>query len=228
MNKTLHVTQVVANAAVMCALLAAGNANAAGDPQSADDSVFASIGIGGLNLGYGKRFNNQWGGRVMLNSGIKSDNKNETIHGNRYEFDYKSSAGLSVLGDFYPINDSGFRVSGGLQFARHKLELEGKASSYTLNGNSYSAADVGKLSGEAKFWSVAPYLGVGWESKPSAGGWRFVSDLGVRYLGKASSKLDASNANTNAALRRDLAAERQHLEKRAAELVASVGVSYSF
>jgi len=228
MKNTPFVTQAVASAAVVCAMLAAGNASAAGDPQTASDSVFASVGIGGLNLGYGKRVNNQWGGRVMLNSGIKYDNDNESIHGNHYDFDYKSGTGLSVLADFYPINDSGFRVSGGLQFARHKYELAGKASSYTFNGHSYSAADVGKLTGEAKYKSVAPYLGIGWESKPSATGWRFVSDLGARFIGKSSSRLDSSNASTNAALRQDLATEQSHLKKNGAEIVVSVGVSYSF
>jgi hypothetical protein len=215
---------------ITCTLLAFSSAHAAEPANSAGDSVFASIGIGGLDLGYGKRFNNRWGGRVMLNSGIKGDADNVKIHGNRYDAEYKKGPGVGILADLYPINDSGFRVSGGLYIANHKAELDGRGStaSYNFNGHSYSSAQVGRLTGETKFQSVAPYLGIGWESGPSKSGWRFVSDLGVKYIGKSSSKLDASGAASNAALRQDIAAERKHLKEDVAELIATVGVSYSF
>lgn len=195
--------------------------------KNADETVFATIGSG-ITLGYGKRFNERWGGRAMLNSGFKADLDDQKIHGNRYDAELKSGPGLGVLADLYPIDGSGFRVSGGLFVARHKAEYDGSGRQYTFNGHSYSTAQVGRLEGETKYRSVAPYLGVGWESGAAASGWRFTSDLGVKYLGKSSSKLDASGAATNAALRQDLAVERKRLKDDAAELAVNIGVSYAF
>lgn len=195
--------------------------------KDSDETVFATIG-NGITLGYGKRFNDRWGGRAMLNSGIKADLDDRKIHGNRYDTEFKSGPGLGVLADLYPIDGSGFRVSGGLFAARHKADYDGSGSQYTFNGRSYSASQVGRLEGETKYRSVAPYLGIGWESKATASGWRFTSDLGVKYLGKSSSKLDASGAATNAALRQDLAVERKRLKDDAAQLVVNIGVSYAF
>ena len=207
----------------------AGSAHAAPLADSRDDSVFASIGVSGVDLGYAKRFNSSWGGRVLLNSGINAEAKNVKVNGNRYDAKADMGVGAGVIADFYPIHDSGFRLSGGLYFARQKAELDGRSdTSYTFNGHSYSEAQVGRLSGETKYRSVAPYVGVGWESKPSSGGWRFVCDLGVKYLGATSSKLDASGAASNAALRADIAAERKRLKDNGLGLVASIGASYSF
>lgn len=210
-------------------VLTSGYAQAAGSLDAPKDSAFAAIGLGGLDFGYAKRFNPSWGGRVLLNSGIKADADNVKIHGNRYDAAFKTSPGIGVLADFYPINDSGFRVSGGLYLAKQKYQLDGRSNtSYSINGHSYSSAQLGQFSGETRFRSLSPYIGVGWESKPSASGWRFVSDLGVKLLSTSSNRLDASGAASNAALRSDLAAEQKHLRGDGVELMASIGVSYAF
>ena len=192
-------------------------------------SAFATIGSDGLNFGYGKRFNSLWGGRIMLNSGVTVKDDDAEISGNHYDMKFKKSAGINILADLYPIQDSGFRISGGLSIADYKNELaSGKANSYSFNGHTYSAAQVGQLSGEQKFKSVAPYLGIGWESKPSDSGWRFVSDLGVAYLGKSGSKLEASRAASNSALQKDLSEEAKQLNKSSAMIVFNIGASYAF
>lgn len=213
--------------AVLGALMPAHKAQAQTTANTSDDTFFATLGTG-ASIGYGKRFNDRWGGRVMLNSGIKADLDDEKIHGNKYDAKFKSGPGIGVLADFYPISGSGFRVSGGTFVARHKTEYDGGANAYTFNGHSYSAAQVGQLEGETKYRSIAPYLGIGWESGTSSSGWRFTSDLGVKYLGKSSSKLEASGSATNAMLRQDLAVERKRFKDDAAELVVNVGVSYAF
>jgi len=210
-------------------VLIVGSANAAAPEAATGDSVFASVGTGGLDLGYAKRFNSTWGGRIMLNSGIRGDADNVEVHDNHYDLKLKNGAGVGVLADFYPIADSGFHVSGGIYVAKHKTELDGRSgSSYSLNGRTYTAAQLGRLSGERDYGSVAPYFGVGWESKPTNSGWRFVSDLGFKFLKSSSTKLDASGASSNAALRNDVEAERRHLDKNGIEVMASIGASYSF
>ena len=210
--------------------LVSNAAKAADTAPYPTDSVFSSIGTNGLNLGYGKRFNSSWGGRVMLNTGVTMEADNEKVHGNRYDIEFKSGVGANVLADFYPINDSGFRVSGGFNIASHKMELNGnkKNAAYTFNGHQYTSAQVGQLDGDATFQTVAPYVGIGWESSPFSSGWRFVSDLGVAYVGNSGSTLKASGAASNAVLRQDVSAESKHLRDDGAAIVASIGVSYSF
>ena len=221
--------RIISQGLIAATLLAAGMANAADALPSPKGNAFATIGSDGLNLGYGKRFNALWGGRVMLNSGITVKDDDAEISGNHYDMKFKKSAGINILADFYPIQDSGFRISGGLNIANYKNELaSGKASSYSFNGHTYSAAQVGQLSGEQKFKSVAPYIGIGWESRPSASGWRFESDLGVAYLGKSSSRLEASRSASNPALQQDVAAEAKQLNESGALVVFNIGASYAF
>lgn len=229
MKHSARSKRVFFQALTASAFLFAPFAGAAEPAAATGNSVVATIGSGGLNLGYGKRFSALWGGRVLLTSGVKFDDDDAKIHDNKYDAEFKAGPGLSVLADLYPIRDSGFRVSGGLTIANYKTELaNGKADSYSFNGHSYSAAQVGSLSGEVKYLSLAPYIGVGWESRPSAAGWRFVSDLGVAYLGKSSSKLEASGAASNAALQQDISAESSKLKESAVQLIANIGVSYAF
>ena len=129
------------------------------------------------------------------------------------------------------MRDSGIRNTGGLLIGKNSLEdmkAKPRNGNYVFNGNSYSAAAVGKTGGEADYNSVAPYLGVGWASPQLAGRWRLMADLGVKYVGEGDAKLTATGAANNAALRRDLAAEAKKFDDKAYSAVASVGVSMSF
>lgn len=229
MKHQARIKRIFSQGLIAATLLAAGMANAADPAVSLNGSAFATIGSDGLNLGYGKRFNALWGGRVMLNSGIAPHNDNAEISDNHYDAKFKKSAGVNILADLYPIEGSGFRVSGGLSIANYKNELaNGSAGSYSFNGHTYSAAQVGQLSGEQKYKSVAPYIGIGWESRSSESGWRFVSDLGVAYLGKSSSSLSASRGATNSILQQDVAAEAKQLNESTALIIFNVGASYAF
>ena len=214
-------------------LVLASTASAA--PQESDLSVYGKLGGLGASIGIGKAINEQFSIRAGI-AGGGSYKKDKNISGIDYEAKFKPGTSLEVLADWYPLESSGFRLTGGLLLGQQaKVELKGKQSgqgNYSINDRSYSAATVGDLRGTVKTNSVKPYLGIGWDSdRPGKRGWHFVSDAGVLFLGKGKTTLDAGGAANNAALRADLDAERSQLSskfKNNAALVLSVGASYSF
>jgi opacity protein-like surface antigen len=205
----------------------------ADDAQPAAQSVYTNTGAFGVGIGYARRLADHWIGRVQLDSGgLATATGHLDEGGTRYDSRLKTGAGLLALADFYPAVDSGWHVSGGLIVSRIRPSLTGKADSqgrYSLNGHSYSAAEVGTLNGRAKFNPVSPYLGGGWESSPiESKGWRFTSDVGLFYAGKSSTTLSASGAANNPALQADLKAQQSALDRQGFGLTVMIGVAHSF
>lgn len=114
---------------------------------------------------------------------------------NSDDVDYDAKVKLSnfaLLADWNVIG--GFRITAGLVPQNNKLEVTGKPSggSYTLNGTTYSAADIGTLSGTAKPGNrVAPYLGIGY-GIVAGRGVNIYADLGVQYQGSPKVNLSAN------------------------------------
>lgn len=220
---------------VITVLAAAGlQAAQAADFSSAEaQSVYGTLGLFGASIGYAHRFSDRWVSRLQLNTGSLGDATGHTdLSGNRYEVKQKAGAGISTFTDFYPCADSGWRLTGGFIVSQLKPEIKGQPNaqgSYSINDHSYSAAQVGTLSGRLKYNPVSVYLGGGWESAPiEKKGWRFVSDAGVFYAGKASATLTATGAASNPALQADLNAERAQLEKQGLGVMVQLGAAYSF
>jgi hypothetical protein len=69
-----------------------------------------------------------------------------------------------ILVDWYVRDASSFHLSTGLVYNGNKLEGRGtpRASRFTLNGNTYSVAQVGVLEAGVEYRKLAPYLGFGW------------------------------------------------------------------
>lgn len=154
----------------------------------------------------------------------------------RYDGKLKLS-NLSGLIDWSPVGP--FRITGGLIANDNKLNVTGLPSgnTFTINGTTYQASDVGNLSGTVKAANrVAPYLGVGYGNVARAGV-NFYFDLGVMYQGSPKATL---NANCGAALsaaqctqlQSDVAAEQQRLEDRLNKYrfypVANIGITIGF
>lgn len=222
-------------ALILSTLLTVSGAAIAAAPgkNGADASVHAGLGTFGVGIGYGQRFSDRFSGRIGLHSGSFGSIKDDgDIEGIRYDVKAKLSPGVSALADYFPIDGSGFRLSGGLVYSRFKSDLTGRPAAggtYNINGRTYTAAQVGKLQGKATYNAISPYLGIGWESKPAgAAGWRLVSDVGVFYLGKAKTSLSATGASANATLAQDVAAEREQLRKAGFGVAASIGAAYAF
>ena len=108
------------------------------------------------------------------------------------------------------------------------------AGSYDIGGTTYSAADVGNMSGKIDFNSLAPYAGMGWGNALGKDKrWGIVFDLGVVFQGSPNVDLTTNGllAN-NAGFLAKLAQEEQELKDELDEFdmypVVSLGITYKF
>jgi len=150
---------------------------------------------------------------------------------------------LDMLLDWYPMEGS-FRLTGGLILNGNKFSGTAQADgnlNYTINGNVYNAAQAGVISGSGDYRSVAPYLGIGWDtSHAKQKGWGFNGDIGVMFQGNSNITLTNSGCtlgivggvNLCQNLENDLAAERVTLEDKANKLryfpLLRAGLNYRF
>ncbi len=171
-------------------------------------------------------------------SGYNYDYSGSTSDVN-YDFKLKLQT-IDALLDWYPMNNSTFRLSAGLFHNGNKITATGKPGAlgtYTLNGDTYNTSEVGNIDGDIEFRSAAPYLGLGWGN--AAGkekGWGFTSDFGVIFQGTPSANLTSSGCTASVQLctqfYNDLNVENSNLESKTNNFkyypVLRVGVSYSF
>ena len=178
-------------AVVIAALLGAGSASAAGVGIRA-----GTTGIGGdiafdLVPTLSARVGYSW---LNFNASVDSTDTN-------YDGKTKLSNGNLFL-DWAPLGPL-FRVTGELILNSNKVDVTAQATggTYTLGGTTYSAADVGSLTGTVKSGnSAAPYLGIGY-GRVAGAGVNFYADLGVMFQGTPKATLTSTcGAATPAAL----------------------------
>ncbi|HEY7888277.1 MAG TPA: hypothetical protein VIC29_08640 [Steroidobacteraceae bacterium] len=101
---------------------------------------------------------------------------------------------VTGLLDWYVLG-GGFHLTAGVAGNGAKLDVVGEPSqgTYTIDGRTYSSAQVGSLSGELKFGnSVSPYLGFGWGNPAGENGRvHFLFDVGATYGGAPTVSLIA-------------------------------------
>ena len=136
--------------------------------------------------------------------------------------------------DWFPF-DNAFHMTGGLLVNQNELELTAKTTAnYEIGNTTYTAAEVGTLTGELDFNDVAPYIGIGWGNPfGKEGNWSFAIDLGVMFQGSADVDLSANGTLAgNAAFAANLAREEDNLEDEIDDYqyypVIALGVSYRF
>lgn len=142
---------------------------------------------------------------------------------------------LSALADYYPFHGS-FRLTGGLSYNGNKFDVTAVptgSQTYTINGNTYTAQNVGSMAGEVTWNKAAPYLGIGWGNPVGThSGLTFMTDLGVMYQGPAKVSLAATGAAANPALANDVETARQQAQNDLSKYrwypVLSLGLAYKF
>ena len=172
--------------------------------------------------------------------GINGYNYNYTGATSDVDYDFKLKLQtIDALLDWYPMSGS-FHLSAGLFHNGNKISSVGNPASdstYSINGHTYTTAEVGNIEGNIDFRSAAPYLGLGWGN--AAGkerGWGFTSDLGILFQGAPTSNLSSSgcvaSAQICAQLYNDLKLENFNLEQKTNNFkyypLVRIGVSYSF
>jgi hypothetical protein len=143
--------------------------------------------------------------------------------------------GVTALVDLYPSRRGSFHFTAGLLTTPAELTGTGQPNgdSYTINGNEYSAAEVGTVKGAVIFPETSPYVGLGWGTPASRrGGLGFVFDLGVAF-GTPKLDLTATSAIPGSPLAADVEAERLELQDNFDRYfkvypVLSLGLVYKF
>ncbi len=186
-------------------LAAQGSRSAAGARYS-DVSVAVRFGTLGLGLEVGKLLTNHVSARIGAN--YLSFNTSRTTKGIDYTVAAKLQAVTGLL-DLYPASRGSFHFTAGVITDPLKVTATGvpNGSTFTINGHSYTAAQVGTLTGAFKFPSARPYLGLGFGTPARRGGaFGFFFDLGAG-LGKPDVTLNATGATAGSALDADLQAQ---------------------
>ena len=165
----------------------------------------------GVGLEGGVRLNETFGLRVGGNwLGFDYD-------GVEGDLDYDAEvtlASLATLVDFHPFK-GGFRVSGGLRYNFNDADLDGTPNDdIEIGDETFSADEVGTLTGDVAFDVLAPYLGIGYGATLLEGALTVGFDLGVMYQGQADVDLDAESGliSDSDLLQENLAIEEDNVE----------------
>jgi hypothetical protein len=169
---------------------------------------------------------------ARLNFGYLSHSYNTTSQSVAYSGHIKLN-NLGLLGDWHPFAGS-FRLTASAFYNGNKFDLSGKpsAGSYTFNGNTYTADQVGSVTARVKFKSIAPYVGFGWGDNSSSAGLHFTSDFGVMYQGRPNATITATGALSNPTLADDVHAAQSKLQSDLNKFqwypVLQIGAVYRF
>ena len=185
-------------------------------------------------LGAGVELSKSLSDKFSLGLGFNSYNFNHSATASDVDYDFKFKLqSVALLGNYHPFRGV-FRLTAGLLDDNNKLSLTGKpngSGQYNINGVSYSASQVGSLTGDLTFRKAAPYIGLGWGNRPNS---RFglTADIGALYQGSPKLSLSATGALSNPALAANLDQERAKAESDLGKYkwwpVLSLGLYFRF
>ena len=147
--------------------------------------------------------------------------------------------GWNLLADYRPFA-GGFRVTGGAYIPTSKFSATGQfdgSGSITMNGTTYTSADVNSVSANAKWSGIKPYIGIGYDGfNTTNSGFFFTADVGVIFAGSPKVSLSANCTSANPAicsqLNTDLQAQQNSLKSDLNNAkyipVAQLGIGYRF
>lgn len=190
--------------------------------------VYGGAGTTGLELGFSQPFSDRFGARLEANTLNVSHN----LSTSNVDYDTKvkfTTAG--VFGDYFL--GSSFRITGGALMGNRKIHGVARSISNTiqLNGVTYLVAAGDSLDFEAKFPSVAPYLGIGWGHQQDSGGLHFYADAGAAF-GRPKVTLTPTASLAAKLNPTDLASEQSSAQDKANSLrnypVLKLGVRYTY
>jgi len=198
------------------------------DAQTA--AVSARVGSLGLGGEVGVAIGDDFGARFSLNGlSFSFESEEDDID---YDFDVDLfTAGL--LGDFYFSRI--FRLSAGAMINKNEAAMTAAVTDEVDIGNgTYTAEEVGNLTGEVSFSNVRPYVGIGLDtSHGKRGAVGFVAEIGALFHGTPRVALMADGlARNDAGFQADLEIERSDVEDDLSDFtvypVIALGISYRF
>lgn len=208
---------------------------------AAEGTIIGKVGLLGGGLEYVYPISSKFAVGVGYNGFTFDDSIEENDINFDADLEMKS---FSLLGDYHPF-ENGFRLTGGIYQNGNEFKLTGTPvgeETVEIGGTTYSAADVGSLTGVIDFDGTAPYLGFGWGKAPKSGkGFGFDLDIGVLFQGAPNVSLTATCGDALLAdpaglacpqLESDVAVEEAELRESSEDFevypVISAGISYTF
>jgi hypothetical protein len=230
-------------ATVACFLLGALAVRSVAAPlplaaQQASPETHADVSVAfrfltlGLGLEIGKLISDHFGFRVGAN--YLKFSTSATKSNVTYDASLKLHA-VTGLVDFFPSPRGSFHLTGGIITNPITVSGTGQpnaSGTFTLNGHTYTTAQVGILTGEAKYPDAGPYLGLGFGTPARKSPVAFFFDLGA-MIGQPTVTLAATGAAPGSQLAADLQAQAdttQHDIRKYAKIypVISFGVAFRF
>jgi len=194
--------------AVACALLS-GSAYAGGkgvvetevvvidipEVEKVYDDSFYTLGLKVGTLGVGvdasMALNHNFSIRGNVNGFYYKRNLNDLINDDNFDSFGGNADGeltlltVGLLVDYFPFDESDFRLSAGVYYNGNELKITGDAANnnetFTYNGTNYKGSDLGTVTGNTVFDKVAPYIGIGWGNRNDEPGWSWSLDIGALY-----------------------------------------------
>jgi hypothetical protein len=152
-----------------------------GIPETGSFALSAEAGTLGLGASAWFTFNDSFTVSAGYN-GLGYDHDLTTS-----DVDYAGKLKLSnipVMLNWHPFKGT-FRLAAGLVVGKNNVEVTGRpkgGATYQINGVTYTAAQVGSLTGIAKFADgTMPYVGLGWAKTPKKKGFAVLADFGVLF-----------------------------------------------
>jgi hypothetical protein len=199
--------------------LAAALATSVGGTSLADPFASVaqpSVGAQVSTLGMGLQFSQPigFGGDVRLQTGNLEIARNGTTDDLRYAGN-AHLRNVSALFDFTPLG-SPFRFAAGLLFSHDGADISGtpQSGTFTLRGHTYTAAQVGSLTGSVTLGNVAPFVGIGL-APPRHRAVFLTGDVGVALRTVQTSLTASGPATSMAQFQTDLAKTRGDLSSAA-------------
>lgn len=208
---------------------------------SASMPVFADAGIEGhvSTLGYGLGVEFQTTDSVVTRLGFNKWDKNFTTTSGSLNLDGKLKLSSADLLFDWHLFSGATHLTVGLLSNGNKIAVTATpgAGGYTINGQTFTATEVGSLNGEVTFNKTSPYLGFGWSSQPKNKGFMFLSDFGILFQGSPKAKLTytgdgGGNAVVAQQIRDQVAVEEANLNSKLSSYkrypVISFAIGYAF
>jgi len=197
-------------------------------------NVGLKVGTLGVGIEVSTPVSNNVAIRFNINGGSYSRSEKEKDIDYDGDIDFLN-AGLLV--DYFPFEDSAFRLSGGAYYNGNELCAVGKPrnGTYRLDDVEYDAELINTLTAGGDFDKFAPYIGLGWGNNSSLEGLSFSLDVGM-LIGKPDIQLDVTRGNATDAewnlIQKSAANEQESIDEDYNDIsvypVVMLGMTYRF
>lgn len=200
----------------------------------ADETGGLDVGVKLGTLGAGVEINYPLSSMLSISAGLNkfSQSEDDSIDGIEYDVDLDLQT-ISLFVNYHPFSGS-FRITAGAMINGNELSMAAKPNAtYDIDGNIYTAAEVGSLEASVDFNSLAPYVGIGYGNGADKG-LGFTFDVGVLMQGEPNVDLESKGGllSNDPTFQADLDAEEKAAEDDIDDFtiypVLAVGVSYRF